>query len=358
LAGGVLSATGTTCAIGGGNGGAGGNGGHGVAAGAGGEAGGHGGNGGNAGTVAISDTVITTLNGKANDKTAIKAGAGGAGGSGGDNKGAWYYKNSVNGDPGTDGQAAAISDYVEPSDNDVDYTYAGENYESDDSDDSEPESTAKIADYALISFITGIDSTHFSPDGTITWGQMVTILYRIFGQKAPVSTNVGTLNQAGITYTAKDNYYLPYATWALQQGVCGDQTASQHINTRNISLSNSVTREEMAFLLEFFDNKYGNVFSKNLTTTVVPNFTDKSKISYSAAVNALAACGVINGIEATDTTVSFNPKGTVTRAQAVKMVVIFLGRGSRGYDKTKSAFADVSSTHWAFDYVMNAAYPA
>ncbi len=60
-----------------------------------------------------------------------------------------------------------------------------------------------------------------------------------------------------------------------------------------------------------------------------------------AAVNALVSDGTVKGFE--DGT--FRPNDTVSRAEFVKMI-------GKGADKRSGDFADVSTSHWGYDYIM------
>ena len=78
------------------------------------------------------------------------------------------------------------------------------------------------------------------------------------------------------------------------------------------------------------------------TTAFAASFYDFTDTHWAASyVNKLVSEGTINGFE--DGT--FRPAGTVTRAEFVKMI-------GKGPDYRSSDFADVSSDHWAYDYIM------
>lgn len=78
------------------------------------------------------------------------------------------------------------------------------------------------------------------------------------------------------------------------------------------------------------------------TAAFAASFSDLPSDHWAAAyVDNLVSNGTINGFE--DGT--FRPNGTVTRAQFVKMI----GNGPTRYSKD---FADVPSTHWAYEHIM------
>ena len=78
-------------------------------------------------------------------------------------------------------------------------------------------------------------------------------------------------------------------------------------------------------------------------------FTDAEKITYKEAVAVMNLAGVINGYPDG----SFKPEGTLTRAEAAKIIVYMLGLEdtSLGY---KANFGDISG-HWAEEPISVAA---
>ena len=76
-------------------------------------------------------------------------------------------------------------------------------------------------------------------------------------------------------------------------------------------------------------------------------FADQSSIKYTTAVDTLVGLGVINGMEGN----TFQPNGTLTRAQAAK-IVAYVKAGSNettiGYYEGNTKFTDVGANHkWA-----------
>ena len=76
-------------------------------------------------------------------------------------------------------------------------------------------------------------------------------------------------------------------------------------------------------------------------------FTDADEIEYKEAVDVLTGIGVIDGFEAKDGTFAFQPDGTLTRAQACKIMACMLGIDEYAGECT---FAD-SKDHWAAKYI-------
>lgn len=70
-------------------------------------------------------------------------------------------------------------------------------------------------------------------------------------------------------------------------------------------------------------------------------FTDEEAITYKEEVDLLTGIGVINGMGDG----SFNPTGTLTRAQAAKIICYLLGYEEVA--ESTAPFTDVPATHWA-----------
>ena len=93
----------------------------------------------------------------------------------------------------------------------------------------------------------------------------------------------------------------------------------------------------------------GMAFSLSLSTMASAAFTDQKDIKAAEAVDMLAALGVIQGYEDG----SFKPEGTVTRAEAAKMIYTIRNGGNSNADSFKSvatSFTDISG-HWAEGYI-------
>lgn len=75
-------------------------------------------------------------------------------------------------------------------------------------------------------------------------------------------------------------------------------------------------------------------------------FTDADEIEYVEAVEVMTAIGVIDGFPSGE----FQPQGSLTRAQAAKILVYLLGE--EAYAKADGQiFDDVPEYHWAADYI-------
>ena len=77
------------------------------------------------------------------------------------------------------------------------------------------------------------------------------------------------------------------------------------------------------------------------------DFNDAAEIKNEKAVAVLTGIGVINGIEQEDGTFNFDPTGTLTRAQACKIITYLLGDEDLSYT---CSFTDCQG-HWAEGYI-------
>lgn len=93
----------------------------------------------------------------------------------------------------------------------------------------------------------------------------------------------------------------------------------------------------------------GMAFSLTMSTMAGAAFSDSADIDATEAVDMLSALGVITGYEDG----SFKPDGTVTRAEAAKMIFAIRNNGSINADSFKNAsttFTDIQG-HWAEGYI-------
>lgn len=93
----------------------------------------------------------------------------------------------------------------------------------------------------------------------------------------------------------------------------------------------------------------GMAFSLTMSAMAGAAFTDQSDIKATEAVDMLSALGVITGYEDG----SFKPEGTVTRAEAAKMIFTIRNGGNINADSFKNAsttFTDIQG-HWAEGYI-------
>lgn len=90
-------------------------------------------------------------------------------------------------------------------------------------------------------------------------------------------------------------------------------------------------------------------FAVAFTVMAGATFTDQSDIQATEAVNMLTALDVING----NPDGSFNPDGTVTRAEMAKMIYVVMSGGNTdasAYENMPTTFQDING-HWAAGYI-------
>ena len=85
-----------------------------------------------------------------------------------------------------------------------------------------------------------------------------------------------------------------------------------------------------------------------VTVANAADFSDKADINYKEAVDVMNAIGVIDGLD----TGAFNPKGTLTREQAAKIIcTMMLGDSADKLGTSSSSFKDVAVTRWSSPYI-------
>ena len=140
----------------------------------------------------------------------------------------------------------------------------------------------------------GTSDTTFSPDDTMTYGMVLTVLGRM--------AKIDTADYGG----DGAKYYEPYVNWARAKDLLGD--------IADFDPTKDITREDLAVLLY----NYAKLMGLNLpeiNDTII--FNDESEISEYAveAVAAMQKAGIING----RTDGNFDPTSTATRAEVAAM---------------------------------------
>lgn len=167
-------------------------------------------------------------------------------------------------------------------------------------------------DYALnTGLMVGVSETLFRPDGVLTRGQLVTILYRLAGEPEVADfenpfTDIGT-----------DFYYTKAVLWAahygIVEGVSETEFAPHHV----------ATREQMATFLYRYADYTG---LRTEAEADLSQFADADSISRWAreAMTWAVGTGLLQGVS--DTRLS--PRGTALRAQFATVMMRF-SNGSR-----------------------------
>ncbi len=149
----------------------------------------------------------------------------------------------------------------------------------------------------------GIDETHFHPNGALTRGQLVTVLYRMAGQPAVEET-------APFEDVAENRFYTDAVSWAYSEGIAKGMTEER------FAPGKAVTREQMVtFLFRYADGIGMDVTGR----ADLSPYPDADKImnfaqdAFAWAVDAKLVEGMEDGM--------LRPKNHSTRAQAAALLM-------------------------------------
>lgn len=150
----------------------------------------------------------------------------------------------------------------------------------------------------------GVTATTFNPDGSMTRGMLVTVLWRLEGSPAAGSSDFSDV--------ANGSWYDEAVAWANEEGIVTGMTED------TFAPNAAITREQMATMLY----RYAKYLGLNTRAKAdLSAYKDADSIS-AYAEDAMAwavGVGLINGV--TETTL--NPAGTATRAQVATILVRF-----------------------------------
>ncbi len=167
----------------------------------------------------------------------------------------------------------------------------------------------KAVNYAVDNgLMGGTAADKFSPDTALTRAQLLTILWAKEGK--PIVNYAMPYSDV-----AADSWYEEAIRWAAAEGVLSQKSGK-------IAPDGVLTREETAVLLRNYAALAGADTSIGENTNIL-SYTDAFEISegYASALQWAVAAQVINGT-APD---KLSPKGTLTRAQAAAMLMVFDG---------------------------------
>ncbi len=151
----------------------------------------------------------------------------------------------------------------------------------------------------------GVSSDKFNPDGTVTRGMIVSVLYRLEGSPA-------VDNKTLFSDVSSDKYYSSAVTWASDNGIISGYSDG------NFGPDDTITREQLASVLYRYA-KYKGYDTSSLAN--ISSYSDSQKVSVYAetAVAWANKAGIISG---TDKNL-LNPSGSATRAQAASILMRF-----------------------------------
>ena len=167
-------------------------------------------------------------------------------------------------------------------------------------------------DYVVANgLMNGTDTTRFSPLGTLTRAQLVTILYRLADE--PAVTTSGTFSDV-----APGLWYSDAVEWAAANSVVQGYPDGTFQPTR------AITREQIATILYRYCNP------QPASEDHLAQFPDQASVqSYArSAINWAVSAGLITGIKDTTTgEVTLRPQATATRAQIATIIMRFCQLG-------------------------------
>ena len=150
----------------------------------------------------------------------------------------------------------------------------------------------------------GVDYYKFAPNGTITRGMIVTMLWRMAGEPFEMPVTSFTDVEIG-------RYYTTAVAWACRNGIADGMGES------TFGPNDAITREELVTLLY----RYAQYFGHSCIGTSIEGFVDAGSVS-AYAYNAM--CWAYKAGVVTGTTGSrLNPQGTASRAEAAQMIMSF-----------------------------------
>ena len=156
--------------------------------------------------------------------------------------------------------------------------------------------------------MAGTSGSTFSPEGTTTRGQIVTILWRL--SDSPVVNYLMDYSDVSL-----DSYYAEAIRWATSEGIVGGYGGGV------FGPDDPITREQLAVMLHRYAQHQGYDVSIGEDTNIL-SYADAFTVS-EYAVSALQwACGagIISG---TGDGSTLTPQGEATRAQAATVLMRF-----------------------------------
>ena len=156
-----------------------------------------------------------------------------------------------------------------------------------------------IMEMAEQGVVKGMTKTTFEPEGELTRGQAVMLLYRLAGEPE----TEGTLSFKDVKENA---WYAEAIRWAEHTGVVNGMTKT------TFEPESNVTRAQFVTMIYRFAGRPEN--------KAAATFTDVKDGWYMDAVSWAETNQIVNGMTKT----TFEPEGTCTRAQAAKIICVFL----------------------------------
>lgn len=160
---------------------------------------------------------------------------------------------------------------------------------------------------------SGVDETHFAPNGAMNRAMLMTVIYRLAGSPE------GELAAANVQFTdvAPDAWYAPYVKWGAAKGITAGISADAFGPELN------VTREQVVVLLRSFLENYlkKNVSAQGVDLSSYQDINDVSEWAKPALAWAVSK-GLVGSTSTQALTLS--PKKNATRAETATMLQAFV----------------------------------
>ena len=149
----------------------------------------------------------------------------------------------------------------------------------------------------------GVSSTKFSPNGTVTRGMLVTMLWRMAGEPY--------VGGGSFDDVASGSYYATAVAWAAKNGIVDGY------NSTRFGPNDAVTREQIATMLY----RYAKWLGYSTSGSSLAGYSDASSVSSWAkdAMGWAVKNSVVTGVTAT----KLNPTSSATRAETAQMFMNF-----------------------------------
>lgn len=151
----------------------------------------------------------------------------------------------------------------------------------------------------------------FAPNATLTRAEYATMLYNLAPESDVMKLVYGSTADNGLYDVDGNAWYADTVSWAVARGVFKN-------NGGSFSPNRTITREEMAVATYEFLHKYCD--GQFVLDSIYKGFTDDAAFSSSANRDKVYIL-VNNGIIAGKSDGSFDPQGSLTRAEAAAMAV-------------------------------------
>lgn len=151
----------------------------------------------------------------------------------------------------------------------------------------------------------------FAPNATLTRAEYATMLYNLAPESDVMKLVHGSTADNGLYDVDGNAWYADTVSWAVARGVFKN-------NDGSFSPNRTITSEEMAVATYEFLHKYCD--GKFVLDSIYKGFTDDAAFSSSANRDKVYIL-VNNGVIAGKSDGSFDPQGSLTRAEAAAMAV-------------------------------------